>query len=51
MVRDGVTQLVRSLSEAALTDALTGLNNRLALDQQLTAEVERALRAERASAS
>jgi diguanylate cyclase (GGDEF)-like protein len=46
VVRDGVTQLVRSLSDAALTDALTGLNNRLALDQQLTAEVERALRAE-----
>ena len=30
-VRDGVTQLVSSLSEAALTDTLTGLMNRLAL--------------------
>ena len=46
VVRDGVTQLVRGLSEAAHTDPLTGLNNRLALDQQLTAEVERALRAD-----
>ena len=45
-VRDGVTQLVRSLSEAALTDTLTGLRNRLALDQELGAEVERALRAD-----
>ena len=35
VVRDGVTQLVRSLSEAALTDALTGLKNRLALDQEI----------------
>jgi HD-GYP domain-containing protein (c-di-GMP phosphodiesterase class II) len=47
VVRDGVTRLVRSLSEAALTDALTGLRNRLALDQELGAEVERALRAGR----
>jgi diguanylate cyclase (GGDEF)-like protein len=47
VVRDGVTRLVRSLSEAALTDALTGLKNRLALDQELGAEVERALRAGR----
>jgi diguanylate cyclase (GGDEF)-like protein/putative nucleotidyltransferase with HDIG domain len=45
VVRDGVTQLVRRLSEAALTDALTGLKNRLALDQELSAEIERALRA------
>jgi diguanylate cyclase (GGDEF)-like protein/putative nucleotidyltransferase with HDIG domain len=43
-VRDGVTQLVTRLSEAALTDTLTGLKNRLALDQELHAEVERALR-------
>jgi diguanylate cyclase (GGDEF)-like protein len=46
IVRDGVTQLVRGLSEAALTDPLTGLANRLALDRQLTAEVERAVRAD-----
>jgi diguanylate cyclase (GGDEF)-like protein len=45
-VRDGVTQLVNRLSEAALTDTLTGLKNRLALDRELHAEVERALRAE-----
>jgi diguanylate cyclase (GGDEF)-like protein/putative nucleotidyltransferase with HDIG domain len=44
-VRDRVTDLVRRLSEAALTDTLTGLNNRLALDHELHAEVERALRA------
>ena len=41
-VRDGVTQLVNRLSEAALTDTLTGLRNRLALDRELHAEVERA---------
>jgi diguanylate cyclase (GGDEF)-like protein len=40
-VRDGVTQLVHRLSEAALTDTLTGLRNRLALDRELQAEVER----------
>ena len=40
-VRDGVTQLVNRLSEAALTDTLTGLRNRLALDRELQAEVER----------
>jgi diguanylate cyclase (GGDEF)-like protein/putative nucleotidyltransferase with HDIG domain len=39
-VRDGVTQLVNRLSEAALTDTLTGLRNRLALDRQLQTEVE-----------
>ena len=44
-VRDRVTDLVQRLSEAALTDTLTGLNNRLALDHELHAEVERALRA------
>ena len=43
-VRDGVTQLVNRLSEAALTDTLTGLKNRLALDSELQAEVERSLR-------
>ncbi len=43
-MRDGATQLVERLSEAALTDTLTGLKNRLALDQELEAEVERALR-------
>jgi diguanylate cyclase (GGDEF)-like protein/putative nucleotidyltransferase with HDIG domain len=46
VVRDGVTQLVRRLSEAALTDTLTGLKNRLALDRELYAGVERALRAD-----
>jgi diguanylate cyclase (GGDEF)-like protein/putative nucleotidyltransferase with HDIG domain len=46
-VRDGVHRLVRRLSEAALTDTLTGLKNRLALDQELHAEVERAARAEK----
>jgi len=40
-VRDGVTQLVQRLSEPALTDTLTGLRNRLALDRELHAEVER----------
>jgi diguanylate cyclase (GGDEF)-like protein/putative nucleotidyltransferase with HDIG domain len=43
-VRDGVTQLVNRLAEAALTDTLTGLKNRLALDRELHTEVERALR-------
>src|SRR5215218_6545473 len=43
-VRDSVTELVSRLSEAALTDTLTGLKNRLALDRELQAEVERALR-------
>src|SRR5215207_1348243 len=42
-VRDGVRQLVNRLSEAALTDTLTGLKNRLALDRELQTEVERAL--------
>ena len=46
-MRDGVTQLVGRLSEAALTDTLTGLKNRLALDQELHAEVERALRSDK----
>jgi diguanylate cyclase (GGDEF)-like protein/putative nucleotidyltransferase with HDIG domain len=46
-MRDGVTTLVDRLSEAARTDTLTGLKNRLALDQELHAEVERALRDEK----
>ena len=41
-VRDRVTELVNRLSDAALTDTLTGLRNRLALDRELYAEVERA---------
>jgi diguanylate cyclase (GGDEF)-like protein len=45
-VRDGVTQLVHSLAEAARTDTLTGLKNRLALEQEIDGEVERALRSE-----
>jgi diguanylate cyclase (GGDEF)-like protein/putative nucleotidyltransferase with HDIG domain len=45
-VRDSVTQLVHRLSEAALTDTLTGLKNRLALERELQAEVERALRSD-----
>src|SRR5918995_952506 len=43
-VRDGVPQLVKRLSEAALTDTLTGLRNRLALGHELHNEVESALR-------
>lgn len=43
VVRDGVRQLVHRLSEAALTDTLTGLRNRLALDRELHVEVDRAL--------
>jgi diguanylate cyclase (GGDEF)-like protein/putative nucleotidyltransferase with HDIG domain len=46
VVRDGVRQLVHRLSEAALTDTLTGLRNRLALDRELHGEVERALRSD-----
>jgi Diguanylate cyclase, GGDEF domain len=45
-VRDGVTGLVRSLAEAARTDTLTGLKNRLALEQEIHLEVERTLRSE-----
>ena len=43
-VRSGVTQLVRSLAEAARTDALTQLKNRLALDQEIEQQLERARR-------
>jgi diguanylate cyclase (GGDEF)-like protein len=39
-----VTQLVRSLTEAARTDALTQLRNRLAFDQELDVELQRARR-------
>jgi len=45
-MHDGVTQLVERLSDAALTDTLTGLKNRLALDEELHAGVERALRSD-----
>jgi diguanylate cyclase (GGDEF)-like protein len=45
-VRDGVTGLVHSLSEAARTDTLTGLKNRLALEHEIHVEVERTLRSE-----
>jgi diguanylate cyclase (GGDEF)-like protein len=47
VVRGGVAQLVRDLAEAARTDALTQLKNRLALDQEVDAELERARRANR----
>ena len=47
IVRGGVTQLVRSLSEAARTDPLTRLKNRLALDQEIDEQLEVARRAER----
>ncbi len=46
IVRGGVTQLVRSLSEAARTDPLTQLKNRLALDQEIDEQLEVARRAE-----
>jgi diguanylate cyclase (GGDEF)-like protein len=45
-VRDAVTGLVRSLAEAARTDTLTGLKNRLALEHEIHVEVERTLRSE-----
>lgn len=41
-MRDGVTRLIDRLYDAALTDTLTGLKNRLALDQELHAEVAKA---------
>jgi diguanylate cyclase (GGDEF)-like protein len=43
-VRDGVSRLVGNLAEAARTDPLTRLKNRLALEQEIGEEVERALR-------
>jgi diguanylate cyclase (GGDEF)-like protein len=45
-VRDAVTGLVRSLAEAARTDTLTGLKNRLALEHEIHVEVERTLRSQ-----
>jgi two-component system cell cycle response regulator len=47
IVRGGVTQLVHGLSAAARTDALTQLKNRLALDQEIDEQLERARRDER----
>jgi two-component system, cell cycle response regulator len=44
VVRGGVGQLVADLSEAARTDALTQLKNRLALDQEVDNELDRARR-------
>ena len=44
VVRGGVTQLVRSLAEAALTDPLTQLKNRLALDQEVGEQLAAARR-------
>jgi two-component system, cell cycle response regulator len=46
-VRGVISQLVSGLTEAARTDALTQLKNRLALDQELDTELERARRAGR----
>jgi len=46
-VRDGVIHLVHSLHDTAMTDTLTGLKNRLALDEEMEVEVERALREQR----
>ena len=45
VVRAGVTQLLRSLAEAARTDALTHLKNRLALDQEVDEQLGVARRA------
>jgi diguanylate cyclase (GGDEF)-like protein len=45
VVRAGVTHLVRGLAEAARTDPLTQLKNRLALDQEVDEQLERARRA------
>jgi two-component system, cell cycle response regulator len=45
VVRGGVTQLVNSLAEAARTDALTQLKNRLALDQEVGEQLSAARRA------
>ena len=46
VVRAGVTQLVRSLAEAARSDPLTQLKNRLALDQEVYEQLEVARRGE-----
>jgi diguanylate cyclase (GGDEF)-like protein len=45
-VRDAVSHLVRSLAEAARTDPLTGLKNRLSFDSEMEVELERARRAD-----
>jgi diguanylate cyclase (GGDEF)-like protein/putative nucleotidyltransferase with HDIG domain len=45
VVRGGVTQLVRSLAEAARTDPLTQLKNRLALDLEVDEQLASARRA------
>jgi diguanylate cyclase (GGDEF)-like protein/putative nucleotidyltransferase with HDIG domain len=47
VVRGGVTQLVRSLAEAARTDPLTQLKNRLALDLEIDEQLASARRAGR----
>jgi diguanylate cyclase (GGDEF)-like protein len=47
VVRGGVTGLVRSLAEAARTDPLTQLKNRLALDQEVDEQLQVARRADR----
>jgi diguanylate cyclase (GGDEF)-like protein len=47
VVRGGVTQLVNSLAEAARTDALTQLKNRLALDHEVGEQLSAARRAGR----
>jgi diguanylate cyclase (GGDEF)-like protein len=44
VVRAGVTHLMRGLAEAARTDPLTQLKNRLALDQEVDEQLERARR-------
>ena len=46
-LRSEVSRLVDELSAAARTDGLTGLVNRRGLDERITEEVERAVRAER----
>jgi len=44
MLRDQVFGLIRALDRSARTDALTGVLNRLGLDERLADEVERAVR-------
>jgi diguanylate cyclase (GGDEF)-like protein len=46
VVRGGVAHLLRSLGEAARTDPLTQLKNRLALDPEIEEHLERARRSE-----
>jgi diguanylate cyclase (GGDEF)-like protein/putative nucleotidyltransferase with HDIG domain len=45
VVRGGVTQLVNSLADAARTDPLTQLKNRLALDQEIDEQLSASRRA------